>query len=135
MFSLKLIKKEDKIKMGKTILKWCLYGSSVLLISCNTTQNVSLEQAIKEISDNQKIILSKIESLEKGQRRKSIEMKAIKVAENQANRKALRTKRIRALSRAKTEKEKNKQSAQMDNAPSEDHWIAVTDPDSGDTYY
>jgi protein-disulfide isomerase len=67
MFSFKLIKKEDKIKMGKTILKWCLYGSSVLLISCNTTQNASLEQAIKEISDNQKIILSKIESLEKGQ--------------------------------------------------------------------
>ena len=74
-------------------------------------------------------------SLEKRQRRRSIEMKAIKVAEKQASRKAHRTKRIRALYRAKTEKEMNKQSAQMGNAPSEDNWVALTDPDSGDTYY
>lgn len=61
------------------------------------------------------------ESLERQQRRRSIEMKAIKVAEKQASRKAHRTKRIRALYRAKTEKEMNKQSAQMGNAPSEDN--------------
>ena len=65
-------------------------------------------------------------------------MKAIerKAALNRAsNRKAHRTKRIRAFYRAKNEKEMNKQSAQMGNAPSEDNWVALTDPDSGDTYY
>ena len=54
--------------MVKTFFKYCLYGASVFLISCNTTQNTALDQTIKEISDNQKIILNKIESLEKGQK-------------------------------------------------------------------
>ena len=44
-----------------------LFPTSVagLLISCNTTNNSGMEQAINEIKDNQNVILKKIESLDK----------------------------------------------------------------------
>ena len=41
--------------------------SSLLLISCFEADTASLEKAISNVQDNQKIILQKIDSLEKGQ--------------------------------------------------------------------
>jgi protein-disulfide isomerase len=41
--------------------------TSLLLISCFEADTANLEKAISKVQDNQKIILQKIESLEKGQ--------------------------------------------------------------------
>ena len=49
----------------KTTVIRLFITSAGLLISCNTTNNSGMEQAINEIKDNQKVILKKIESLDK----------------------------------------------------------------------
>ena len=45
-----------------------LTGVAGLLVSCNTANKSATEQTIQEISDNQKIILKKMEAIEKGQK-------------------------------------------------------------------
>ena len=51
--------------MKTTVIRLFLTSVAGLLISCNTTNNSGMEQAINEIKDNQKIILKKIESMDK----------------------------------------------------------------------
>jgi len=51
--------------MKTTVIRLFLSSAAGLLISCNTTNNSGMEQAINEIKDNQKVILKKIESLDK----------------------------------------------------------------------
>ena len=60
--------------MKRYIKYFTLLASSLLLISCFEADTASLEKAISKVQDNQKIILQKIESLEKGQQglRKSL---------------------------------------------------------------
>ena len=53
--------------MKRGIKYFTLLASSLLLISCFEADTASLEKAISKVQDNQKIILQKIESLEKGQ--------------------------------------------------------------------
>ena len=47
------------------ITRLFIAGTAGLLISCNTTNNSGLEQAINEVKDGQQVILKKIDSLEK----------------------------------------------------------------------
>ena len=51
--------------MKTMVIRLFLTSVAGLLISCNTTNNSGMEQAINEIKDNQKVILKKIESLDK----------------------------------------------------------------------
>ena len=51
--------------MKTTVRRLFLTSVAGLLISCNTTNNSGMEQAINEIKDNQNVILKKIESLDK----------------------------------------------------------------------
>ena len=53
--------------MKKSIKYFTVLTSSFLLMSCSEVDTASLEKAINKVQDNQKIILQKIESLEKGQ--------------------------------------------------------------------
>ena len=53
--------------MNRGIKYFTLLTSSLLLISCFEADTASLEKAISKVQDNQKIILQKIDSLEKGQ--------------------------------------------------------------------
>ena len=53
--------------MHRSIKYFTLLTSSLLLISCFEADTANLEKAISKVQDNQKIILQKIESLEKGQ--------------------------------------------------------------------
>jgi len=53
--------------MQRGMKYFTLLTSSLLLISCFEADTASLEKAISKVQDNQKIILQKIESLEKGQ--------------------------------------------------------------------
>ena len=64
--------------MKRGIKYFTLLISSLLLISCFEADTASLEKAISKVQDNQKIILQKIESLEKGQQglRKNLASKA-----------------------------------------------------------
>ena len=50
-----------KIKLVQFILS----GFIVLLISCNTGNDVALEQKLNEISDSQKVLLKKVETIDK----------------------------------------------------------------------
>ena len=67
-----------------------LLASSLLLISCFEADTTSLEKAISKVQDNQKIILQKIESLEKGQQglRKNLASNAKAPAKNKQQPKA-----------------------------------------------
>lgn len=51
--------------MKITVIRLFLTSAAGLLISCNTTNNSGMEQAINEIKDNQKVILKKIEAMDK----------------------------------------------------------------------
>ena len=51
--------------MKTIVIRLFLTSAAGLLISCNTTNNSGMEQAINEIKDNQKVILKKIESMDK----------------------------------------------------------------------
>ena len=51
--------------MKTKVIRLFLTSAAGLLISCNTANNSGMEQAINEIKDNQKVILKKIESLDK----------------------------------------------------------------------
>ena len=51
--------------MKTKVIRLFLTSAAGLLISCNTANNLGMEQAINEIKDNQNVILKKIESLEK----------------------------------------------------------------------
>ena len=53
--------------MKRGIKYFTLLTSSLLLISCFEADTANLEKAISKVQDNQKIILQKIESIEKGQ--------------------------------------------------------------------
>ena len=51
--------------MKTKIIRLFLTSLAGLLISCNTANNSGIEQAMNEIKDNQKVILKKIESMDK----------------------------------------------------------------------
>ena len=51
--------------MKMKMIKLFLACGAVFLMSCNTANNAGLEQAMDEIKDNQKVILKKIEALDK----------------------------------------------------------------------
>ena len=50
-----------KIKLVQLLMA----GSTVLLISCNIANDTGLEQKLNEIGDNQKVLLKKIENMDK----------------------------------------------------------------------
>jgi len=47
------------------LVQLCMVGFSVLLVSCNTADNSAIEQKIDEIGDNQKILLKKMDTMDK----------------------------------------------------------------------
>ena len=51
--------------MKTRVIRLFITSAAGLLISCNTANNSGMEQAINEIKDNQKIILKKMESMDK----------------------------------------------------------------------
>ena len=51
--------------MKMKLVKLLLTGSAVLLFSCNTANNSGLEQKLNEIGDTQKVLLKKIENMDK----------------------------------------------------------------------
>ena len=51
--------------MKTKVIRLFLTSVAGLLISCNTANNSGMEQTMNEIKDNQKIILKKIESMDK----------------------------------------------------------------------
>ena len=51
--------------MKTKVIRLFLTSAAGLLISCNTANNSGMEQTMNEIKDNQKIILKKIESMDK----------------------------------------------------------------------
>ena len=51
--------------MKTKIIRLFLTSLAGLLISCNTANNSGMELAMNEIKDNQKVILKKIESMDK----------------------------------------------------------------------
>ena len=46
------------------LVQFLIAGCAVLLISCNTANDAALEQKLNEISDNQKVLIRKIERME-----------------------------------------------------------------------
>ena len=51
--------------MKMKLFQLFMAGTSVLLMSCNTANDTALEQKLNEIGDNQKVLLKKIESMDK----------------------------------------------------------------------
>ena len=51
--------------MIRKLVQWLMAGSALLLISCNTANDAALEQKLNEIGDNQKVLLKKIENIDK----------------------------------------------------------------------
>ena len=51
--------------MKTKVIRLFLTSVAGLLISCNTANNSGMEQTMNEIKDNQKVILKKIESMDK----------------------------------------------------------------------
>jgi len=51
--------------MKTKLVQFLMYGCAVLLISCNTSNNAALEQKLNELGDNQKVLLKKIENMDK----------------------------------------------------------------------
>jgi len=51
--------------MKTKIIRLFLTSAAGLLISCNTANNSGMEQTMNEIKDNQKVILKKIEAMDK----------------------------------------------------------------------
>ena len=51
--------------MKTTVIRLFLTSAAGLLISCNTANNSGMEQTMNEIKDNQKVILKKIEAMDK----------------------------------------------------------------------
>ena len=51
--------------MKTKVIRLFLTSAAGLLISCNTANNSGMEQTMNEIKDNQKVILKKIESMDK----------------------------------------------------------------------
>ena len=51
--------------MKTKIIRLFLTSLAGLLISCNTANNSGMEQTMNEIKDNQKVILKKIEAMDK----------------------------------------------------------------------
>ena len=51
--------------MKTKVIRLFLTSVAGLLISCNTANNSGMEQTMNEIKDNQKVILKKIEAMDK----------------------------------------------------------------------
>ena len=51
--------------MKTKVIRLFLTSIAGLLISCNTANNSGMEQTMNEIKDNQKVILKKIEAMDK----------------------------------------------------------------------
>ena len=51
--------------MKTKVIRLFLTSTAGLLISCNTANNSGMEQTMNEIKDNQKVILKKIELMDK----------------------------------------------------------------------
>ena len=72
--------------MMKSIIKNVTMSVLILLfISCSEMGSANLEKAISQVQDNQKIMLQKIENLEKGQR--SLKQNLTQAPNNQKNKK------------------------------------------------
>ena len=53
------------VNESPTGILYTLFGSAVLLVSCNPANDAALEQKLNEIGDNQKVLLKKIENMDK----------------------------------------------------------------------
>ena len=51
--------------MKMKLIQFLAAGSAVLLISCDTGNDAALEKKLNEIGDNQKVLLKKIENMDK----------------------------------------------------------------------
>ena len=51
--------------MKMKIVKLLMAGSAVFLISCNTANDGALEQKLNEIGDQQKVLLKKLDNMDK----------------------------------------------------------------------
>ena len=51
--------------MKMKLVQFLVAGSAVLLISCDTGNDAALEKKLNEIGDNQKVLLKKIENMDK----------------------------------------------------------------------
>ena len=51
--------------MKMKLVQFLAAGSAVLLISCDTGNDAALEKKLDEIGDNQKVLLKKIENMDK----------------------------------------------------------------------
>ena len=51
--------------MKMKLVQFLAAGSAVLLISCDTGNDAALEKKLNEIGDNQKVLLKKIENMDK----------------------------------------------------------------------
>ena len=51
--------------MKMKLIQFLAAGSAVLLISCDTGNDAALEKKLNEIGDNQKVLLKKIEYMDK----------------------------------------------------------------------
>ena len=51
--------------MKMKLVQFLAAGSAVLLISCDTSNDADLEKKLNEIGDNQKVLLKKIETMDK----------------------------------------------------------------------
>ena len=51
--------------MKRKFVQMLIVGSAVLLVSCNPANDAALEQKLNEIGDNQKLLLKKIETMDK----------------------------------------------------------------------
>ena len=47
------------------LVRLLLAGSIIFFISCNTSNDAALEQKLNEVGDNQKVLLKKIENMDK----------------------------------------------------------------------
>ena len=82
--------------MKTKVIRLFLTSAAGLLISCNTENNLGMEQAINEIKDNQKVILKKIESMDKSIANLALASKN-KPADNKNSRSNLRQTRIKFI--------------------------------------
>ena len=51
--------------MKMKLVQFLAAGSAVLLISCDTGNDAAMEKKLNEIGDNQKVLLTKIENMDK----------------------------------------------------------------------
>ena len=61
--------------MKMKLVQFLVAGSAVLLISCDTGNDAALEKKLNEIGDDQKVLLKKIENMDKSIRNLTLSSK------------------------------------------------------------